>query len=344
MAKRALLVGCNYPGTKAELSGCVGDVYGWKSLLEDCCGFNSEDITILIDTDAAFTRPTGKNIKEELKRLVTESQDGDTLFLHFSGHGVQVPDDDPDEEADGMDEALCPCDFNLIIDDDMREIIEPLNPGCKFIFVSDCCHSGGMLDHKEVVISGEIDDVAAYGDSQKAREIVLGDAEEVGIEQVNRAITFETLSDLLGEQAAEKVKREEGILKKTRNMLFRIFGKDSSNVAAALTKSKSSHYSRAGAKPPEELQIDPNKGILVTGCQATETSADVTYKDGRSFGALSDTFQTVIRKHRLEHPGKPITFRQAVLQVRKMLSKKGFTQHPCLECSETNADTPFLEP
>ena len=74
-----------------------------------------------------------------------------------------------------------------------------------------------MLDHKEVVISGEIDeDVAAYGDSQKAREIVFGDAEEVGIEQVNRAITFETLSDLLEEQGAEKVKKEEGILKKTR--------------------------------------------------------------------------------------------------------------------------------
>lgn len=42
---------------------------------------------------------------------------------------AQVPDDDIGEEADGMDEAICPCDFNMIIDDDMREIIEPLDPG-----------------------------------------------------------------------------------------------------------------------------------------------------------------------------------------------------------------------
>jgi hypothetical protein len=32
------------------------------------------------------------------------------LFFNFSGHGTQVRDDDGDE-ADGLDEALCPCDF-----------------------------------------------------------------------------------------------------------------------------------------------------------------------------------------------------------------------------------------
>ena len=129
MVKRALLVGCNYPGTNAALNGCIGDVVGWKAILEEFYGFDPANIQVLIDTDPTYERPTGKNIKDALKNLVSVSQDGDVLFFHFSGHGVQVPDDDPDEEADGMDEALCPCDFNMIIDDDMREIINPLDPG-----------------------------------------------------------------------------------------------------------------------------------------------------------------------------------------------------------------------
>lgn len=84
-------------------------------------------------------------------------------------------------------------------------------------------------------------------------------------------------------------------------------------------------------------------GILITGCQAAETSADVTNKEGKSFGALSHTFQKVIRRHHSKHPNDPITYRQAVLKVRSLLASSGFTQHPCLECSEINADSPFLE-
>ena len=33
MAKRAVLVGCNYPGTEATLRGCVNDVKAIKALL-----------------------------------------------------------------------------------------------------------------------------------------------------------------------------------------------------------------------------------------------------------------------------------------------------------------------
>lgn len=90
MVKRALLVGCNYPGTNAELSGCVGDVWGWKSLLEDCYGFDPDNIKVYIDTDGDYPKPTGKNIKDALKEAVAQSGDGDILFFHFSGHGVQA--------------------------------------------------------------------------------------------------------------------------------------------------------------------------------------------------------------------------------------------------------------
>ena len=39
MTKRALLVGCNYPGSNAELKGCVNDVFGMKEMIVDIYGF-----------------------------------------------------------------------------------------------------------------------------------------------------------------------------------------------------------------------------------------------------------------------------------------------------------------
>ncbi len=34
--------------------------------------------------------------------------------------------------------------------------------------------------------------------------------------------------------------------------------------------------------------------------------------------------------------------RNLVIGVRDLLGKTGFAQNPCLECSDRNADTPFI--
>jgi hypothetical protein len=60
MAKRAVLIGCNYPGTKAELKGCINDVKKTYRCLVDRYGFSEDDITVLIDTDDSYTQPTGR--------------------------------------------------------------------------------------------------------------------------------------------------------------------------------------------------------------------------------------------------------------------------------------------
>jgi metacaspase-1 len=69
--------------------------------------------------------------------------------MHYSGHGTQIPDDDGDE-ADGMDEALCPVDYQtegMIRDDDIyRELVATLPAGCRLTVLMDCCHSGTILD------------------------------------------------------------------------------------------------------------------------------------------------------------------------------------------------------
>lgn len=157
MGRSALLIGCNYPGTKAELRGCINDVWDFKQTLTQCMGFDEGNIAIMIDTDQQYTQPTGKNIKAHLSKMVTEAQDGDLLFVHFSGHGTQVPSDDP-EEKDSKDEAICPCDMNIITDADLTLIFAPLaEKDVKLTFVADCCHSGTMLDHDEVIITGPKD-------------------------------------------------------------------------------------------------------------------------------------------------------------------------------------------
>lgn len=114
MKKKALLIGCNYPGTKAELHGCVNDVSRMYKCLTDQFGFAEEDITVMIDTDNRSVQPTGVNIKKVLRRLIDESEPGDVLVMHYSGHGTQVPAESGDEEDDGYDEAIVPCDLNLL--------------------------------------------------------------------------------------------------------------------------------------------------------------------------------------------------------------------------------------
>ncbi len=43
----------------------------------------------MIDTDKNYVQPTGRNMKQKLKELVDQSQSGDILVFHFSGHGAR---------------------------------------------------------------------------------------------------------------------------------------------------------------------------------------------------------------------------------------------------------------
>ena len=81
--KLALLVGINYPGTKAELKGCHNDVARMRRCLVDRFGFDESGIRVLID-DGSAPQPTGANIRRALARLVGDARPGDFLFFHSS--------------------------------------------------------------------------------------------------------------------------------------------------------------------------------------------------------------------------------------------------------------------
>lgn len=63
MGKRAVLVGCNYPGSNCELRGCINDVHSINNMLVNVYGFQQSDIVLMLDTDANTTKPTGAAVK-----------------------------------------------------------------------------------------------------------------------------------------------------------------------------------------------------------------------------------------------------------------------------------------
>jgi len=149
--RKALLIGINYFKTKFELRGCINDVKNVKAFLLSR-GFEDNPKSMITLTDDQTTPlgvPNKKNMVNALKWLVNGAQRGDSLFLHYSGHGGQQEDKDGDE-ADGFDETILPVDWEqngMIVDDDLHAIlVKPLPAGVRLSVVFDSCHSGTALD------------------------------------------------------------------------------------------------------------------------------------------------------------------------------------------------------
>ncbi|XP_052206611.1 LOW QUALITY PROTEIN: metacaspase-6-like [Diospyros lotus] len=142
--KKAVLIGCNYPGTDKQLMGCVNDVWQMYNCLVHRYGFYDGDIQVLIDTDDDFQQPTGRNIRRAITNMIRSAKFGDVLFLHFSGHGIRLPSESKYYNT-GYDECIVPTDLNLITDDDFKQLVNEVPKGCRITIVADSCHSGGLI-------------------------------------------------------------------------------------------------------------------------------------------------------------------------------------------------------
>lgn len=147
-ARRAILIGINYTGQQGELRGCHNDAGNIKKYLIDNEGFKEKDMLILMD-DGQHHQPTRKNIMDAFTRITQYSKAGDTVFIHYSGHGGRVRDDSGDEE-DGYDETLIPVDFKTaghILDDELfNSLVKKMPKDVHVTVLMDCCHSGTVLD------------------------------------------------------------------------------------------------------------------------------------------------------------------------------------------------------
>ncbi|KAG8089162.1 hypothetical protein GUJ93_ZPchr0011g28697 [Zizania palustris] len=312
--KLATLVGCNYAGTPNELQGCINDVVALRDILVGRFGFAAGDVTVLTDERGSAVLPTGANIKRALAGMVDRAAAGDVLLFHYSGHGTLIPPVMPHHGHGERDEAIVPCDFNLITDVDFRRLVDRVPQGASFTMVSDSCHSGGLIDlEKEQigpsVLSGGAPAAVASTPPTRARTTA-------------RFLPYTTvvnhLSGVSGIDEANHV----------ADHLLALFGADAS------TKFHHHHDAKQPARPDD--------GILLSGCQTDETSADLPEDDeaatgGKACGAFSNAIQTVLASH-----PSPVSNRKLVAMARNVLSEQGFDQHPCLYCSDANADAPFL--
>ena len=141
------MIGINYTGSDAALNGCINDVNNMYDMLTQNCGYEQNNVILL--TDYTPNQPTKANIETYIKWLVTGAKSGDNLFFHYSGHGSYVRDGNGDE-ADGRDEVLVPIDYTTaacISDDWLYDNLASKVPfGCTLYALTDCCHSGTMLD------------------------------------------------------------------------------------------------------------------------------------------------------------------------------------------------------
>jgi metacaspase-1 len=145
----ALSVGINkYKTPGNDLNGCVNDVMNIRRTLTELYGFSVLGFKSLVDQAA-----TKEAIMTALKIMVTNSVAGDHLVYHHSSHGSQVEDQDGDE-ADGLDEILCPYDFDwdgtYITDDELRDLIFKLKRRVTLDVILDSCHSGTAIRSLEV--------------------------------------------------------------------------------------------------------------------------------------------------------------------------------------------------
>lgn len=113
-------------------------------------GFKPGQIKVLLGAEA-----TKANIVAGISDWLTKGVGpNDRALFYYSGHGARVTDLNGDE-ADGLDEALCPADLvknpsagqipydNLLIDDEFGPLLDRV-PAKEVIALIDACHSGSL--------------------------------------------------------------------------------------------------------------------------------------------------------------------------------------------------------
>lgn len=150
---RVLIIGCNYPYSPAnELTG----VTDGENMERICQAAGCTDVTCMYDTMSKTSPlfPTAPNMKDAIQEIGSRTSDDDYFVLFYAGHGENLPDAPPSDEADGFDEAfvlpgprgeIAPEHF--LVDDDFVKIMKnAFSQHTRILFIFDCCHSATLAD------------------------------------------------------------------------------------------------------------------------------------------------------------------------------------------------------
>lgn len=146
--RKALLIGINYIGSEHQLAGCIDDVGNVAEFLASR-GFSNHPSSMVVMTDRTDPRgpyfPTGHNIIAAMRWLVSEPET--MCFLHYSGHGGQIPDPQG-VRSSGFEDTIVPVDFEYngqIPSETLhRTLVSGLHPSNTLFVLFDCCHRLGV--------------------------------------------------------------------------------------------------------------------------------------------------------------------------------------------------------
>ncbi len=135
--KHALLVGISrYPSDTgaAQLDGVTIDLNSARRMAH-AMGVDDGAIVELRNADA-----TKANIRRQLEQLNRKVQQGDRVFVYFSGHGTRVATDT------GCEEGYLTYDNEVLNHQDMAQYTGPMSQRAeKLVTMIDACFSGGVV-------------------------------------------------------------------------------------------------------------------------------------------------------------------------------------------------------
>lgn len=186
---RALLIGISdyqHQNVWPKLPGSLQDTRCVREFLTDPHGsikLKPEAVTVIDQQHS-----TRAAIEEALEQLSREARPGETIYLHYSGHGGLLPSESSGE-SDSLDECLVPIDApdfrsrefpaKVIRDKWLAAYLDRLadrvrqdgQPG-SVLCVLDCCHSGGMSRAPGRLLRQAVGATAYFGAKTAPRETV----------------------------------------------------------------------------------------------------------------------------------------------------------------------------
>ena len=159
--KHAIIIGLDYNG---ELPGCTYDAERMTAYLQSQ-GFTTYTIT--------GAHGTAWHIVWALQWVCYYAGMFDEIFIHYSGHGTRIRDNNGDE-IDGYDEAIVTQDGWAVRDDYFHALLGWIPPSVKVNILMDCCYSGtGMDVGRKHGIRADVRMISGCTDAQTSAEITI---------------------------------------------------------------------------------------------------------------------------------------------------------------------------
>eukprot|EP00659_Diplonema_papillatum_P023348 gene23348-35760_t len=148
-AYKVVSVGINYLGSEEfQLAGSITDSHNHLRFLKRRGWVPAGGCRVLTEDRKGDFPPTRENIVNALQWLTEGAQPGHTMYFHFSGHGVELPDDNGDAPS-GFDRCILPVDYKragAIRDDQITQILSRAPAGSRVIVVCDCAYACSFVD------------------------------------------------------------------------------------------------------------------------------------------------------------------------------------------------------